>query len=255
MKKVAIFVDWENVRFEIESIQSNYESKDKILDFDCYNVKDIVSLLKSPVYRNVEEIYRIFFYNADPISLELEYIPKRFQNDVKKFLETEDFKIRDKKRQQIINNHKQLIFKDHFAVRKGMQRLIGFDNENKPLFQQKQVDMLLGLDIAHVAYQHLVDTIIVFSKDTDIAPALKCARMNGLHVSLANIKDGKEIISPTLRKHADSTRLISLIKEFGFKNEYYPKKQPKKHNKTTPQPDATIAHEDSESDSQQPQES
>lgn len=115
--------------------------------------------------------------------------------------------------------------------------------------------MLLGLDIAHVAYQHLVDTIIVFSKDTDIAPALKCARMNGLHVSLANIKDGKEIISPTLRKHADSTRLISLLKEFGLRNEYYRKKQSAERVETAQQPDATVAHGDNECDSQQSQES
>lgn len=133
MKKVAIFVDWENVRFEIESIQCYYEKQDKILDFDCYNVKDIVSLLKSPVRRNVEEIYRIFFYNADPISLEK--ASDRFKKDVGKYMETEDFKDREKKREQTISNHKKLIFKDYFAIRKGIQKLIGFDKENKPLFQ------------------------------------------------------------------------------------------------------------------------
>ena len=70
---------------------------------------------------------------------------------------------------------------------------------------QKQVDMLLGLDIAHVSYQRLVDRILVFCKDTDIVPALKCARINGLQVCLAHIKEGFAIVAE-LKKHVDISR-------------------------------------------------
>jgi len=41
-------------------------------------------------------------------------------------------------------------------------------DNGKPIINQKQVDMLLGLDISPVSYMKLVDNILIFCKDSDI---------------------------------------------------------------------------------------
>lgn len=51
--------------------------------------------------------------------------------------------------------------------------------------------------------------ILVFSKDNDIIPALKCARINGLNVFIAHITGGFKIANK-LRLHSDGIREIGL---------------------------------------------
>ncbi len=63
----------------------------------------------------------------------------------------------------------------------------------RPDIVQKQVDMLIGLDISEVSYNKHADKILVFSKDTDMIPALKTARINGLTVSIANFQESSYI--------------------------------------------------------------
>ncbi|WP_334098142.1 NYN domain-containing protein, partial [Helicobacter typhlonius] len=113
-------------------------------------------------------------------------------------------------RQKIIDFVKHIAFEDYFAVRLGELKLSGFDSNGKPIINQKQVDMLLGLDISHIAYQKLADKAMVFCKDTDIIPALKCARTNGLEVVIASLKEGYKI-ADKLKKHSDIIREKSLL--------------------------------------------
>lgn len=60
-------------------------------------------------------------------------------------------------------------------------------------FEQKGVDMRIGLDIASLSYKKQVDQIILISGDSDFVPASKLARREGIDFILdpmwANIKD------------------------------------------------------------------
>ena len=60
-------------------------------------------------------------------------------------------------------------------------------------FEQKGVDMRIGLDIASLAYKRQVDQIILISGDSDFVPAAKLARREGIDFILdpmwAKIKD------------------------------------------------------------------
>lgn len=47
-------------------------------------------------------------------------------------------------------------------------------------FEQKGVDMRIGLDIASLAYKHQVDQIILIAGDSDFVPAAKLARREGI---------------------------------------------------------------------------
>jgi uncharacterized LabA/DUF88 family protein len=54
-------------------------------------------------------------------------------------------------------------------------------------FEQKGVDMRIGIDVATLALNRYVDRIIVVTNDTDLIPALKVARRHGVQVVIAQI--------------------------------------------------------------------
>lgn len=161
-KKVAIFVDWENVRKGI------FEEASKAIHKKI-NYNDVDNVLKffySFIEPDKEEIYRTFVYLSEP------YAGTAGGIDYKT---TPAFTY-------AINFIEKLSVNDHIAIRKGKIVYRGLDKESKPIFMQKQVDMLLGLDIAHIAYNKLADRALILTADTDIIPAMKTARINGLQV-------------------------------------------------------------------------
>jgi len=96
---------------------------------------------------------------------------------------------------------------DYVAIRKGKLKFRGFFDAacTKINVVQKQVDMLIGLDIAHVSYNKLVDRIMIFCADTDLIPALKTARINGLQVILTCCSDVQPV-NNNIKKHSDFIR-------------------------------------------------
>ena len=78
----------------------------------------------------------------------------------------------------------------------------------EPIFEQKGVDMRIGLDIAAYSDRKAVDRIILVSADTDCVPALKYGRRAGLQTVLIE-PDGARI-PPELMAHADFTRSVPL---------------------------------------------
>ena len=110
--------------------------------------------------------------------------------------------------------------KDYFAVRLGRLKFRGFqprgvlksdepitDDDFKPVFEQKGVDMRIGLDIVRYAAMKTVDRIILISGDTDCLPAMKRARIEGLQVVIVQLP--KHRMSGELKVHADFTRTVS----------------------------------------------
>ena len=77
----------------------------------------------------------------------------------------------------------------------------------QPKIQQKGVDMRIGLDIASLALKRLVSTIVVVSGDSDLVPAMKLARREGLRVYLDTL--GSRQVRRELKIHAD--RVIASL--------------------------------------------
>lgn len=67
MKKLAIFIDWENLRLDIQNIQR----RNKNIHFNYNDASSVMQLIHSFICDD-EEIYRIFFYTAQPLDLEAE---------------------------------------------------------------------------------------------------------------------------------------------------------------------------------------
>jgi len=114
-----------------------------------------------------------------------------------------------------------LSHKDLFAVRRGVLKFRGYrpkktpvataaltDADFEPIFEQKGVDMRIGLDIAAYSDRRAVDRIILVSADTDCVPALKYGRRAGIQTILIEPEGSK--IPPELKAHADFSRTVIL---------------------------------------------
>lgn len=183
-----VFVDWENLRHEIKNIQKDSKVKDfHEANFNYNNAYHIMALLHS-FFLKEEQLKKIFFYTAKPLEIDKIQTDKDEEYYIKatKFLD-------------------DIVKLPYVATRLGISKFRGYDSNGRPIIIQKQVDMLLGLDIAHVVYNRLAERILVFSKDIDLIPALKCARTNGITTIIANLKDGFEL-NHSLIKHSDLVR-------------------------------------------------
>lgn len=116
---------------------------------------------------------------------------------------------------------RQLARKDIFAVREGVLKFRGYkparvpitpaaplsDADFEPIFEQKGVDMRIGLDIATFSDNRMVERIILVSGDTDCIPAMKYGRKAGLQIVLVRFPNAH--IAPELLEHADFERRVA----------------------------------------------
>lgn len=212
-KKVAIFIDWDNYRQELEAVTK----KTGVTNFN-YNVNNkLLSSIKYFVNFDEEELYRIFIYTAPPLSqsdieeeLDRRNVSQETKDNVKqKYNENKN------KYNSIYNRARKFIdtisLEEYVALRKGVLKISNICEDGTISINQKQVDMLIGLDIAQLSYENRVDKIILLSKDTDIKPAIKVARVNGIHTIVACFEEYPAGIPKDLRVHADTIRKKSFV--------------------------------------------
>ena len=76
--------------------------------------------------------------------------------------------------------------KPYFALRLGELKFQGWDKKSEteysPKLKQKGVDVRMGLDIANLTAKNLCTKLVLISGDTDIIPAMKTARTEGVQV-------------------------------------------------------------------------
>jgi uncharacterized LabA/DUF88 family protein len=95
----------------------------------------------------------------------------------------------------ILNNRKLKRLVNGSITRDNLQ-----ESDFVPDFEQKAVDMKIGLDLALIATKRLADVLILISGDSDMVPALKLARTEGMLVGLDPLRNH---ISDDLREHVD----------------------------------------------------
>lgn len=69
-----------------------------------------------------------------------------------------------------------------------------------PNISQKGVDLRIGLDIARLSLQRMVQAIVVATGDSDLVPAFKFARREGVQIFLLHLDHG---IRRDLKAHCD----------------------------------------------------
>ena len=114
---------------------------------------------------------------------------------------------------------KILSARPQFAVRLGVLKFRGFeprriplsasrlsDEDFKPRFEQKGVDMRPGLDIATYAVNRSLERIILITGDTDCLPAMKLARTAGLQVVAVQFPG--QVLAREMLSHSDFQRQV-----------------------------------------------
>ncbi len=69
-----------------------------------------------------------------------------------------------------------------------------------PNINQKGVDLRIGLDIARLSLKGIVEAIVVVTGDSDLVPAFKFARREGIQVYLNHLEHG---VKRELKVHVD----------------------------------------------------
>ncbi len=202
-KKVAVLLDGGYVTYEYNWLNKKPPTAD-----------DIEHIAKC-CFKKDEELFRFYYYDCRPF--EGAAFNPALDSRVD-FASNPIFKARE----SFYNN---LAVKDYFAFRAGQLKFRGWkvrpraisDHFKKgapldkdalvPNFQQKGVDIKIGLDIAWLATKNIVDRIILFTGDTDFLPAMKFARTEGVQVIIAAFRDN---LRSEMKDNADEFRIITL---------------------------------------------
>ena len=157
-------------------------------------------------------LYRIFYYDCTPLA-------KKAHNPVSgkaiDFSKTQEYKFRTelldalKRKRKVAlrigtlkDNHNWMIHpgrvKDLLSGRISVSDIK--EDDVYLAIQQKGIDMKIGVDIATLALKRFVDTIVLFSGDSDFVPAAKLARREGIDFILDPMQANVE---PQLFEHVD----------------------------------------------------
>ena len=125
---------------------------------------------------------------------------------------TQEEAIRFGKKRKFFN---ALSYLPRFTIREGRLMFRGKDINGQPIFQQKRVDLLLGLDFALLSGKRQIAHAAVLSGDSDLIPAFRVAKEEGVLVWLfhgprISIKDGYSTFANELWQEADERYEINL---------------------------------------------
>ena len=95
-----------------------------------------------------------------------------------------------------------------FEVRQGKLAYRGLDQNGRPIFVQKMVDVLLSIDLVQLCLKGRITDIVIVAGDSDFIPALEVAKQEGVtiwllhgpnyHEALWNIADERVLITGDL---------------------------------------------------------
>jgi len=71
-------------------------------------------------------------------------------------------------------------------VKQGRIAFRGVDAKGEPIFEQKRIDLLLGLDLALLAVKKIITQAFVIAGDSDLIPAITAAKAEGVTIYLVH---------------------------------------------------------------------
>ena len=155
-----------------------------------------------------KDLLRVYFYDAPPFEGKLINPIDRTRTD---FAVTSQARLNH-------NLLRDLELQPNFAVRRGLLKASGWKignlalksisrtprslnaNDFVPNFMQKGVDMRIGLDVAWLSLKGIVESIVLVTGDSDLVPAMKASRREGVVVYLETL--GHPVFRE-LKAHAD----------------------------------------------------
>lgn len=174
-------------------------------NIEVSDLEKVLNLIKSSeVFKN-KELLRAYYYDSPPFK------GKSRNPQTNKEI---DFGASDTYKRQM-SFHESVKFHSDFALRSGDLKFRGWKQDSKgefiPDFQQKGVDVKIALDIAQMSMNHTIDSVVLFSGDIDITPALKLARREGIRVYYVNVTNAKSMfIGDDVKIHSDGVVNITI---------------------------------------------
>lgn len=211
MRKVAILVDGEWLRVSMRHAWDEHQAT--VTCGDMY--KTAVSALERD-----ETLFRLFYYDARPFDGTRK---NPISNEPIVFKTQPQFYARERFYSEINRlpkvalrlghvNMKGWLLKDRVTKRvmKGENPASISSSDIRPGFEQKGVDMRIGIDVATLSMKRIVDTIIMFCGDSDIVPALKLARREGATVVSAQLNNSHNLTDKIVFD-SDEIRYVDVV--------------------------------------------
>ncbi|HEX8691522.1 MAG TPA: NYN domain-containing protein [Longimicrobium sp.] len=121
---------------------------------------------------------------------------------------------------------------NRFEVREGKLEYRGTDREsNRPIFEQKRVDIYLGVDLIMLATKQRIHRAILVTGDSDFLPAIRAAKNEGVlihlyhgsgpqqpHRDLWEEADDRTVITPELLQKFLLSERQPVVNEENFGN-------------------------------------
>lgn len=226
--KTAILIDGSFFIQRVNFFKRKYFASQPDLSAQLY-----IDILQGVIRRHLYEsndnqhyLYRTFYYDSAPLDLQI-HMPlvedgetnqriMHFDKKPESIVRTEFLKLLRTQRKVAlrlgqIKHQKKWKIKDSVITELLKQSKDISSLTNGDFYfdsQQKGVDIKLGLDIASLAYEKLVDQIILIAGDSDFVPAAKLARMKGIDFVLDHLKNN---IDPSLNEHIDGLNSFDLV--------------------------------------------
>jgi len=185
--RVAVFIDG---GFLKEKYRFYHQGRFPTAE-DVLTIRDQV--ISSEPLRNFS-LFRVYYYDCEPYEGTIEHPVTKEVVDIsdtpsaraqRHFLRT----LRSKERMAVRIG--ELVYKGWKIDSRALQRLSEGDEASItgtdliPDLNQKQVDIKMGLDIAWMAQKRIVEAFALVAGDSDLVPALKFARQEGILTFLA----------------------------------------------------------------------
>jgi uncharacterized LabA/DUF88 family protein len=195
MRNVAVLIDGGHVRACVKNARLTY-------------TPTLVVRLAHSALGGEERIFRIQYYDCEPfagtVKLPVSGLAKQYAGQ-DAFLST-------------------LACEELVAVRRGVLKFRGWertagsiaagtppialtDADFKAKWEQKGVDLRIGLDMVLLTERRCVEIVILMTGDTDLIPAMKIARGRGLQVAGVALPNRQLI--PELKPHCDFVRQVA----------------------------------------------
>ena len=188
MKKVAILIDGEWFRVALTNSLGKLPT----------------GITAEIMYKNallaveaVEEVFRIFYYDSEPSTTKSTnpFNGQQVDNTSPGKISARQRFFEEMGRQPFVALRKGVIRPRDWVLKQTYVEKVKNGTATAPpiaddfmlTMVQKGVDMRIGIDVATLSLKGLVERIILICGDTDMIPAMKLARREGVQVIVANV--------------------------------------------------------------------
>lgn len=199
-KRFAILIDGGFFTRKLQKIISRRPDVDDVL-------RKIESIRDNHIFQDFD-LLRVYYYDArpatgkikNPISgAEINLAETNVYRRNQSFLDALELKESIALRLGEVNYNGWRI-KPHLLRDNALGNINLNHDDLSPDLEQKGVDLRIGLDIARLSLRGMVHSIVVVTGDSDLVPAFKFARREGIRVILSHMGHG---VKRDLRAHTD----------------------------------------------------